>query len=57
MRTNLYAAAFNVKLLRLIYGFNSSLGLNSNFEIESAHKSVMNLNVDFLKSMNLKVEL
>ena len=53
MHTNLYAAVLNVKLLHLIYGFNSSLFvLNLNFQIESVHKLDMNLYVDFQQSMN-----
>ena len=50
MYINLYAAAINVKLLRLICGFNCGLfGLNLGFENESAHKLEINfnLNVDF----------
>ena len=44
----------DAKLLRC--GFNSSLGLNLNFEIESALKLVLNLNVDFQKSMKLNLD-
>ena len=32
------------------------VGLNLNFEFESAYKLVVNLNVDFQKSMNLNVD-
>ena len=39
MHIYLYTAVLNVKLLR--YGFSSSLGLNLNFEIKSAHKLVV----------------
>ena len=38
MHVNLYATVLNVNLLRLFCGFNSSLGFNLNFEIETAHK-------------------
>ena len=55
MHINLYATALIVKLLR--YGFNSSLGLNLNFEIEFAHKLVVNLIVDFQKTINLNLNL
>ena len=54
MLINLYTVVLNAKLLH--NGFNSSLGLNLNFEIESLHKLVMNLNVDFQKSMNWNVD-
>ena len=51
MHFNLYAAVLNVNLLRLIYGFKSSLGLNWNFQIKFVYKLVMNLNlnVDFFE--------
>ena len=56
MHINLHAAVFNIELLP--YEFNNSRGLNLNFEIESAHKLVMNsnLNVDFQKSITLNLD-
>ena len=55
MHINLYPTVLNIKLLP--YGFKNSRGLNLNFKIESAHKLVMNLNlnVDFQKSINFNL--
>ena len=56
---NLYAATLKIRLLHLIYtcGFNSSLGLNLNFKIESTHMLVMSLNQDFYKLINLNLKI